>query len=689
MCNWYSGLKTIVKALLFTGLFFVNIFAFSQEDSLRKIAEGNTHDTNRIKAYFLWDDLIYFSDPKLDLKINLKIEELSEKGLLGKASNSEKKFFKTSLAKAKNNLGMIYFDRGDYKKAIHLHSESLELNEDLKDDAGSALTLGNLANIYYQLDELDKALEYYAKNLKLAKKSGNLNMQSTTLNNIANIYADKKKFDQALFYYRESLTQAISSGDSMNISRALNNIGTVFNDLKQFDSAFVWYEKSLRVREKLKDLKGMASSNGDIGLIYLKKNDLSNALNYLKQGEKYAVEAEDVMDLMNISKTLYYYYDKTGDSKNALRYFVQFINLKDSISSDENTRASIQREYKYNYEKQAQIERIKTEQQKRVDAAVLEESKAKVAQKEILSYALFGGLGLVIIFLFYVINRYTVVRNQKNIIELKEKETKIQKDLIEEKQKEILDSITYAKRIQDAILPSENSWFSHFPDSFILYKPKDIIAGDFYFLEHHHNFIFAAVADCTGHGVPGAMVSVVCSTALSKSILEYNLENTGEILDHTREMVAKQFAKAGENVRDGMDISFCKFDFSTNKLFWSGANNPLIIVRPAVNTEAENELIELVPNKEPIGIYENRTPFIQHEISLQRGDMIYMFSDGYADQFGGKQKKKFRKNNLYKLLIEISKLSSEEQKNILLKTHTDWKGDTEQIDDLCIIGVKV
>lgn len=681
-----SDIKKLVIIFSFLQVTFV---AFTQEDSLRKIAEGNSHDTNRIKAYFLWDDLIYFSDPKLDLKINLKIEEISEEGLKRNSSNTEKVYFKTSLAKAKNNLGMIYFDRGNYKKAIHLHSESLKLNEELKDDFGAALTLGNLANIYYQLDELDKALEYYAKNLKLAKKCGNLNMQTTTLNNIANIYADKKKFDQAIYYYKQSLTQAISSGDSMNISRALNNIGTVFNDLKEFDSAFVWYQKSLFVREKLKDLKGLASSNGDIGLIYLKKNDLSNALRYLKNGEKYAVEAEDVMDLMNISKTLYYYYDKTGDSKNALRYYVQFIKLKDSIASDENTRASIQREYKYNYEKQAQIERIKTEQQKKVDEAKLEESRAKVAQKEIVSYALFGGLGLVIIFLFYVINRYNVVRNQKNIIELKEKETKIQKELIEEKQKEILDSITYAKRIQDAILPSDNSWFSFFPESFILYCPKDIIAGDFYFLEHHHNYVYTAVADCTGHGVPGAMVSVVCSTALSKSILEYNLENTGEILDHTREMVAKQFAKAGENVRDGMDISFCKFDFKNRKLFWSGANNPLIIIRPPIKAGTDHELIELIPNKEPIGIYENKTSFIQHEFNLEKGDMIYMFSDGYADQFGGKQKKKFRKNNLYKLLIEISKLPLEDQKNILFKTHSDWKGDTEQIDDICIVGVKV
>lgn len=670
-------MNKLKKFLLFLFIFIGEV-SFSQIDSLKNVVESNQPDSIRIKAIFAWDDLIYLDNPDLDLKLNERVCAICLKGL--KKYNNKKTvlFYKINLAKAQNNLGYVLFERGDYKKAIEYHSKSLKINDELNDDKGAALTLGNLANIYYQLDELDKALEYYNKNLKIVKKLKNKSLQSTTYNNMANIYADQKKQHLAISYYRKSFRMAFDVEDSIGMSRALNNIGTVFHDLRNYDSATFYYQNSLDLRIKTNDLKGMASSYGDLGLIYLKKKEYEKAILHLDKAEKYAREAQDIMDLKNISQTLYLYHKNFDNHTEALKYFELFSELKDSIASDENTRASIQREYKYSYEKQADEERIKREQQKKVDEAI-------IAKQKIQQYALFGGLFLVIAFLIFIFNRYKVVQKQKHIIELKEKETQFQKEEIEEKQREILDSITYAKRIQEAILPSDNVWFESFPESFILYLPKDIIAGDFYFLEKKKENIYFAVADCTGHGVPGAMVSVVCSTALTKCIQEYHIEETGKILDKTRELIVQQFEKSSDNVRDGMDISFGKIDFSNKselKLQWSGANNPLIHIRSKQATEIES-------TKEPIGNYENPSPFKTNEISLQKGDMIYLFSDGYSDQFGGPQRKKFRKNNLYKLLIEISDLDGSLQKEKLLNTMNDWKGNTEQIDDVCIIGIKI
>ena len=259
-----------------------------------------------------------------------------------------------------------------------------------------------------------------------------------------------------------------------------------------------------------------------------------------------------------------------------------------------------------------------------------------------------------------------------------------QKKIVQEKQKEIIDSITYAKRIQEAILPPSHYWHKNLPDSFILYKPKDIVAGDFYWMENSTDgkFVFFAAADCTGHGVPGAMVSVVCNNALNRSLLEFNLKQTGEILDKTRELVIETFGKSDQKVKDGMDISLCRLDISNSELQWSGANNPLWYIRNGV-------LNELKPNKQPIGNYEAQTVFTSHILKLQKGDMLYIFTDGYADQFGGPKGKKFKYKQLQDELIAIQAKELNIQKEILSKLFEDWRNNLEQLDDVCIIGVRI
>ncbi len=275
------------------------------------------------------------------------------------------------------------------------------------------------------------------------------------------------------------------------------------------------------------------------------------------------------------------------------------------------------------------------------------------------------------------------LKNAANILISEQKEEiEKQHDVLEEQHREITDSINYAKRIQEAILPPMIAVEKHLPNSFVLYQPKDIVAGDFYWMESIGDSIIFAAADCTGHGVPGAMVSVVCHNAMNRAVREFNLIEPQKILDKTRDIVVETFEQGEEDVRDGMDIALCTVNHKTKKLIFSGANNGLYLIR-------NGELIQYKPDKQPIGKYDDAKPFTKQEIDLEKGDVIYTFSDGYADQFGGVKGKKYMYKRFRELLIDIHQKPMKDQHQLLVDSFQNWRGDLEQVDDVCVIGVRV
>jgi serine phosphatase RsbU (regulator of sigma subunit) len=309
-------------------------------------------------------------------------------------------------------------------------------------------------------------------------------------------------------------------------------------------------------------------------------------------------------------------------------------------------------------------------------------------------------------------NRFRITQKQKNIIELKEQETQKQKLLVEQKNTEILSSIEYAKRIQATILPPLKEIKESLPDSFVLYLPKDIVAGDFYWMKkvqfenlkmkefenekavHQPNsnsdstnsLILIAACDSTGHGVPGAMVSVVCSKALDKAVKEFELTQPSSILDKVADIVIEDFAKNNEEndeIKDGMDVSILSINYSKNELMWAGANNSLLLISP------DGKLTEIKPDKQPIGKTDVRQLFTNHSINFEKGTCIYLYTDGFADQFGGPNGKKFQRAQLKELLLQTHKYSMQEQHYRLLDAFIAWKGDEDQVDDVCVIGVKL
>lgn len=254
---------------------------------------------------------------------------------------------------------------------------------------------------------------------------------------------------------------------------------------------------------------------------------------------------------------------------------------------------------------------------------------------------------------------------------------------VKQKSDEIMDSIHYAKRLQNAILPPRKLVEKYFFNSFILYKPKDIVAGDFYWMEVINNKVYFALADCTGHGVPGAIVSVICLNALNQATKTHRLTQPADILEKTREIVIEQFELSDVVIYDGMDISLCVYDLNTKSLTWSGANSPLLH-----HKKKTNEILRFSPNKQPIGKFFQSEPFIQHEVNIEEGDAIYMYSDGYIDQFGGPRGKKMKYRKLEELVGSFAHKPMNEQNLSFDAAFEDWKAGGEQIDDVCLIGVR-
>lgn len=305
-----------------------------------------------------------------------------------------------------------------------------------------------------------------------------------------------------------------------------------------------------------------------------------------------------------------------------------------------------------------------------------------------------GFFGILLLTLLILRSHNRQVR-QRKMLTAQNEQILHQKEVITAKNDEILDSINYARRIQQAILPPVRLVNNYLQNSFVLYLPKDIVAGDFYWMESvdvsdaatggHHVLLFAA-ADCTGHGVPGAMVSVMCNNALNRAVREFKKIQANEILEKTRELLIQEFSKSENLMKDGMDISLCSLNMDSNELSWAGANNPLWIIR---ETNGVPEVIEHKADKQPVGNHIVMNSFTNHVIQLQKGDFIYVFTDGLPDQFGGPKGKKFKISQLRSLLLEIYTLPMSDQYQSLVNAFEAWKGDLEQVDDICIIGVRI
>ena len=380
--------------------------------------------------------------------------------------------------------------------------------------------------------------------------------------------------------------------------------------------------------------------------------------------------------------------------------------IKDRIQAQKIKSDRLLKQLQYNDEIIKEKEKFiaKSDQKLKEQIKVLDEAKADYErvqkdmnqtmalldnQKIFTTVAVFIAI-LIAILLLYSYQNYRKQKAQAKIINQQRMSAELQRDEISKqhvelecKTKEITDSINYAKRIQEAMLPPINFFHQNLPNSFVFYLPKDIVAGDFYWMEAAGDTCIFAAADCTGHGVPGALVSVICANALNRSVREYKLTEPASILDKTLEIVLEKFERSQEDVKDGMDIALCSFNKKTGTLQFAGANNPLWVIR-----KNSTQIEEYKADKQPIGSYLKHKPFTNHSLVLEDGDAAYIFSDGYVDQFGGERGKKFKSINLKALLASITDQPMEKQQTAVKHSFYNWMGNHEQLDDICMIGFR-
>jgi serine phosphatase RsbU (regulator of sigma subunit) len=587
-----------------------------------------------------------------------------------------------------NNIAMIEMNRGNFSVAMEKYNQALLLEELKGNKLAVANCILNIGIIFYYQQDYDHARENYLKAQQQYLELGNEASEANALNNLGVLETDSKNYQKAIEYHQKALTIRQKNNDQLGIGASITNIGTAYSEMGDYDQALNYFFDALEHAKGMNDLTTESTIKYNISEIYLEQNRLSESLTQAQESYEIAKSVGAIKEQEQTARILHTIYKKQGDYKKSLEMHEIYMLLNDSISSDENKNAVIRQEYKAEYEKMVVTDSLKSVEEKKLKDAELQTERAENKRRSQFSIFLIIGLATAIVFGIIIYKRLRITREQKAIIEEQKITVTHAFDQLEEKNKEILDSITYAKRIQSAILPSKKLFSESLPNSFVLYKPKDIVAGDFYWLQTRENkdenIILFAAADCTGHGVPGALVSVVCNNALNRSVREFGLADPGKILDRTREIVIHEFEKSDENVKDGMDISLCALSIQSLTLTWAGANNPLWILRSETGV-----LEEIRADKQPIGKFADAKPFTTHHISLSKGDTIYIFTDGYQDQFGGDKGKKFKASALRDLITETGKRPINEQHETIQSAFENWRGGLEQIDDVCIIGVKI
>ena len=571
------------------------------------------------------------------------------------------------------NIGNAFWYQSNYSKALENYLASLKINEEIGNKKGIAYGYLCIGDIYLSQGNFEKALENNLISVKTNEKIGNKKGISESYNDRAVIYFTQGNYDKALETQLLAQKFAKEIGYNLIVGSSYNIIGNIYQAQNNNSKALENYLSALKLFEDIGNKNSIATSYFCIGNLFLKENKNNESRKYFEKAMKLSKEVGSKEIIKNIYGINSDIAAAQNNYKSAYDNYKLFIIYKDSTSNIESAKKTLQSQMQFDFDKQQVADSIyaKVEKEKIQEVAKVESKKQKLV-------TFFIALGLLFaLTLASLIFRSLRIRNKQNKI------ITIQKSIVEEKQREITDSISYALRIQNALLPPQKLVKQYLKNSFILYKPKDIVAGDFYWMELINDKILFAACDCTGHGVPGAMVSIVCHNALNRAVREFGLSEPAAILDKTTEIVIENFAKSEENIKDGMDISLCAYNKKTNQLEWSGANNSLWIIQ-------NGNLLETKADKQPIGMNENSKPFTNHLFTLNTGDTIYLFTDGFADQFGGETgEKKLTRKKFKEKLISIQNLTLQEQGIALDKFIIDYKKDIEQIDDILVMGVQV
>ncbi|MCB9001031.1 MAG: tetratricopeptide repeat protein [Bacteroidales bacterium] len=619
---------------------------------------------------------------------------------------------KVQIARTLVNIATVYSLTGFNTKAIEQMLEALDTYEQENKQEGIAWTSLSIARLFGRVELYEKALQYAETALQSYRRLNNQNGIILSLTELGNIYYHNGLYEKSL-----SVTQQVLNANIQNHNyhgQAANYLltGIIFFEQNKIDKANEYLNTSLQLKEKLNDSLDLAKLYRYLGDVTVKKGNIEKGITLLNKALKIALKQKVLSDQRDIYQSLSQAYRISRNYEYALNAYERFSTVKDSINAGHIARLEMQ----YDFDKREHEAELVAKQREAVQQAKLERQRTITFS---ISIALILALALVIlIFYFYrekkrtnykLVEQNREILRQKNEIEDQKHEIESQRDLAEkqrdqiaEQQKQITDSITYASRIQAAVLPPLQNLQPYFKDFFVYYQPKNIVSGDFFWATKLPDGRLAvAAADCTGHGVPGAFMSMLGITLL-RELATTSVESSGEMLFKLRRLVTSSLNQHGEESEshDGMDMALLVINLKENVVEFSGAYMPLVVVRnknsePVPNSvnNQENDVhvvYEVKGDKMPVGFHLlGEKPFTTHQFKLLPDDRIYLLSDGYTDQFGGDKNLKLMMVNFKKILLDIQPLNMSEQKAILEQRFIEYKGNQRQVDDIVVMGFEL
>ncbi len=714
-----------VRYFTFTVFFLLlaNIFSFA----------------TKIEADSIYQHALTFQNQgKLDLAKTYYSQALDHYSTI----KQDPEIFKT-ISHIYNNLGNIHYDKSQLDTAKIYHRKALSIRNNIKDSLGIADSYNNLGTANISLGYYDSAIYYllsakeryiqlnhtqrlgmvynnigytyhlqgnYAaalpplyKALEVREKIGDNNGIGDVYNNIGKVHSEERTYDEAIDSYKKALEYYQINDYQAGIANVYTNIGNVYFQNSEQKEALTYFNKSLIINKRLRRLPYTAMCKNNIGLIYYNQNNFQQALEHhlsalvirkqiadqagiaqsytnlghtaialrrYNEANEYLQEALNISKEINSKKNIQYSYLFLSQLESAQQNYkaaydahIQYTNYKDTLLNEENIQKATQAKMNYEFDKQKALMMVERAKRETI-------YQSKVRRRQIIIYFSIGILILSIAFLIWTYKQFIEKKKINNQLDLKNRE--------------ITDSINYTLRIQRALMKKQEEIYAKVPDSFIYYLPKDIVSGDFYFFNEKINSFYIAAADCTGHGIPGAFMSVLSLEKLNDALNVYDLP--GDILMYVNKAIKKSLRQSNDidTTRDGMDIALCKLNSQSGVLEYSGANRPLWIIR-----KYSNDIEEIKATKKGIAGHTEIDQFFEtHIIQLNPGDTFYISSDGYADQFGGEKGKKLMTKNFKQYLLSIQNESMQQQKILIEKFYIDWKQGYEQIDDVLVIGIR-
>ena len=649
--------------LIFTILFL--LFGIFQYNAKAQDADSLEHQVQGLKGKEKMAVLLKISNNTRNYAPQMSID-FGERYL----AMAEELGDSTAMVEGLQNLGITYYNIGDFEKTIQSFLQSLRIEEGRNNMKGVAQAYNNLGVVFEEIGQEEKALNYYQRSLTIKEEFKDSLFMASTISNIGYIYLNMGQVHEALEYFNQSLALDELLDNKEGITKSLNNIGESYTALNQYDSALYYFNLALAKNDVLSTYE-KAQLYNNLAKVYLKSRNYTRAIEIYQTALSLGKAVQAVVNVQESYKGLSDAYSGLRNFERGLEYYKLYTANKDSVLNEDSAIKIARIETDYRIQKrEKEIELLKKEAEIR---------NLNLTKNRAVSYFLMGSLLLFLAVVAILYHKYHFKQKANEMLEHQNRE-------IANKNLNILDSILYAKGIQEAILPDTTMLDKVFKEAFIYCTPRDIVNGDFFWFAGRGNFLVMAAVDCTGHGVPGAFMTVMGNSMLNQIVLEHDIYKPSEILYELNKSVLNTLHQENFNMNknDGMDIAICLYDTTNGELVFAGAKRPLYFFK-------DNMFNAIKGSKHSVGGTFNRQKkcFEDHTIQLNTNDTFYLFSDGITDQFGEKLNKKFMNKRWKDLLTSIQSLSMEAQRATIAETMEKWRGNFEQTDDMLVIGVRV